>query len=130
MTSTTYCMRGGLGAPAAARRALVSSRPWDVRRRDDIALVLSEVVTNAVLHGGVGPDQELLIDVHVDRGAVGFDVFDLGEGFTPTGLDTPPRRSGLGLFIINRLAERWGVRPAPPGSCVWFEARLDGDRVV
>jgi|tagenome__1003787_1003787.scaffolds.fasta_scaffold20926315_2 anti-sigma regulatory factor (Ser/Thr protein kinase) len=130
MTSTMYCFRGGLEAPAAVRGALLTGRAWDVRVRDKIALVLSEVVTNAVLHGGVGPDQELHVDMRLGPDLVAFHVYDLGEGFTPTGLDEPNPRKGMGLYIINRLAERWGVRPAGAGSCVWFEARVDGDPVV
>jgi anti-sigma regulatory factor (Ser/Thr protein kinase) len=128
--STTYSLRGGLQAPAAARRALIEGQRWDVRRRDDVALLLSEVITNAVLHGGVGPDEELRIDETVGSGMVAYDVYDLGDGFTPPALDAPWRRRGLGLFIVNRLAQRWGVRPAPAGSCVWFEARIDRDPVV
>src|SRR5436305_9946677 len=120
--STTYCLQGGLDAPAMARRVVLGDHAWDVRRRQDIALALSEVVTNAVLHGGVGPDSELRIDVSFGPGVVAFDVYDRGDGFVPPTLDVPRRRRGWGLFILDRLAVRWGVRPAPGGSCVWFEA--------
>lgn len=28
---------------------------------------------------------------------------------------------GWGLVLVDRIAERWGVCPAPAGTCVWFE---------
>src|SRR4051812_16042948 len=125
--STTYCSQGGLEASAAARHALLDHCDWDERRRDDIALALSEVITNAVLHGGVGPDDELRIDMSVDEQVVGFRVYDRGDGFTRPVLDIPREDHGWGLFIIDRVARSWGVAPAPGGSCVWFEALLDRD---
>jgi anti-sigma regulatory factor (Ser/Thr protein kinase) len=127
MTSTTLCLHGGLDAPAAVRHWLLGLDGWpSEQRRDEVALMLCEVVTNAVLHGGVGPEAELRIDVVSDEHGVTFRVYDCGRGFLPPRLDQPHRGRGYGLFILDRLAHRWGVRRVPGGACVWFEALVDG----
>ena len=33
----------------------------------------------------------------------------------------PTRASGWGLFLVDELADRWGVEPADPGTLIWFE---------
>jgi len=88
--------------------------------------MLCEVVTNAVLHGGIGAQDELRIDVVSDERAVTFHVYDRGSGFLPPLLDRPQRGRGYGLFILDQLSHRWGVRNVPGGACVWFEALVDG----
>ena len=126
-TSTTLCLQGGLDAPAAARHWLLRHDEWpSEQQRDEVALMLCEVVTNAVLHGGVGVDAELIIDVVSDEHAVTFTVHDRGSGFLRPMLDQPQRDRGYGLFILDQLAHRWGVRRTPGGACVWFEALVDG----
>jgi anti-sigma regulatory factor (Ser/Thr protein kinase) len=126
-TTATLCVHGGLDAPAAVRRWLFDRDDWaSEQRRDEVALMLCEVVTNAVLHGGVGSDAELRIDVATNGDVLMFRVYDHGDGFVPPLLDRPERTRGLGLYIVDRLAHRWGVTRVPGGACVWFEALLDG----
>jgi len=56
LTATRLEVPGGLDASGRARRELLTRSSWPSERmRDDVALVLSEVVTNAVVHGGMGP---------------------------------------------------------------------------
>ena len=127
-TSTTVRVPGGLDASSAARRWLREYADWPAGRlRDDVALMLSEVVTNAVLHGSVGPGAEVRIEITMDARVVSFRVYDHGAGFTPPVFDEPPRRRGLGLFIVDGLAHRWGVTRATDGACVWFEALLTAE---
>lgn len=125
-TPTTLRVAGGIGAGAAARRWLAPRDGWLTRRaRDGIALMLSEVVTNAVLHGAVGPDEYVQIDVEQVGPMVTFRVYDRGEGFTPVPRDPGRARGGFGLEIVDRLAHRWGVERSNQGTCVWFEAVID-----
>ncbi|HEX2085648.1 MAG TPA: ATP-binding protein [Solirubrobacteraceae bacterium] len=89
------------------------------RRLDDLRLVLSELVTNAVVHG-TGPT----IDVRLtaDGPVVAGEVVDEGDGFTvppPPSLDAP---GGRGLAIVGALSRSWGVERG--STHVWFE--LDG----
>ena len=83
------------------------------------ALLVSEVVTNAVLHGR--SDVVLVIE---DRGATAYvSVSDTSP--------MPPRvhnfavesATGRGLRLVDQLAQRWGVDAAPAGKgkVVWFE---------
>lgn len=104
-------------SPGVARRRL---EEWfgSELQRDDIStakLLLSELVTNAVLHGrgqitvrATLDDQTLLIEV-VDEGA-GFDV--------PAMPVNPLQESGRGLWVVSSEASQWGVRG--PATTVWF----------
>ena len=85
---------------------------------DTVALLVSEVATNAVLHA-YGPD------VHVR-------VLDVGTRLRVEVLDGSPalplqRRAavgaedGRGLALVEALALRWGVEARPGGKTVWFD---------
>ena len=84
---------------------------------ETLRLLVSEVVTNAVRHGGSGTP----VEVHASwNSEVRIEVSDRGGGFTPTprigALDEP---GGFGLFLVGRLADRWGV-DTDNGTTVWF----------
>lgn len=100
----------------AARRSLSQHPALAEDLRRDMALVASEVVANAVLHGGCGPHDAVRIRAEYRLGSARITVSDGGPGFDPV---TAPRRQdgGFGLRIVDTLAERWGIAP---GS-VWFE---------
>lgn len=87
---------------------------------DTLRLLVSEVVTNAVRHGGNGQPVELHASWNSE---VRVEVCDRGDGFTPAprlgALDEP---GGFGLFLIGRLADRWGV-DTDDGTTVWFVLR-------
>ena len=85
-----------------------------------LRLLVSEVVTNAVRHGG-GEDP---VQVHATwNSEVRVEVCDRGEGFSPSprkgDLDEP---GGFGLYLVGRLADRWGVE-TDEGTTVWFVLR-------
>jgi anti-sigma regulatory factor (Ser/Thr protein kinase) len=83
---------------------------------DDVLLVVSELVTNAVLYG----DGEIELHMTFDGRRMTGEVTDGGAGFTrhlrPHGLG---RIGGNGLDIVERIAERWGMLRG--SSHVWFE---------
>ena len=83
---------------------------------DDVLLVVSELATNAFLHG-VG-DVELR--VAFDGRCVIGNVADAGTGFTCAPREQPHTRiGGNGLYLVERLASRWGVDEGT--ARVWFE---------
>ena len=75
-------------------------------------LVISELVSNAVLHSGTAIEVELVLDG--DR--LIMRVHDDGDGL-PTVLPQPRRAvGGLGLELVSRVAYSWGVTPDPRGG--------------
>ena len=121
----SFDIPGGLDAGAHARRVVLAGYAWPTPRiHDAAALMLAEVVTNAVLHGGAGPHETVRIDVTVNHAAITFSVHDPGPGFIPTPPDRPASSGGLGLVIVDRLARRWGVVAGRSGTRVWFEVAM------
>jgi len=113
-----------VGAAAAAREALREqngSLPEPIR--DDVLLLVSEIVTNAVRHAGAGPEHPLHLQLLRGPRWVVVAVADQGPGFTwhPTSPSGENESGGWGLFIVDQIADRWGVECTRSGSCVWFE---------
>jgi anti-sigma regulatory factor (Ser/Thr protein kinase) len=113
----------GVTAGRAARQTVLArNATLPTRVRDDVLLLVSELVTNAVRHAGAGPDSPLRVRLRHGAERVLVAVTDKGPGFsppaTPAGLDAS---GGWGLYLMDRIADRWGVEPTPSGSRVWFE---------
>lgn len=86
---------------------------------DAVSLMVSELATNAVLHGGT----DYVVDVDVRPTSVRVDVSDVGAGM-PVRTDALPTASrGRGLTIVDGIADSWGVvhATAELGKSVWFE---------
>jgi anti-sigma regulatory factor (Ser/Thr protein kinase) len=88
-------------------------------------LLVSEVVTNAVLHSPGPADALIRVHASVEQEAVRVAVTDPGEGFVPSqrAIRRPRERrpvGGFGLHVVNRAASRWGI-DAEGGTRVWFE---------
>lgn len=115
---------GGPDAATESRRALARLEHKLGRQLfEDVALLVSELVTNSVRHAGSGPEQQLHIDAWADPRGVRVEVADRGPGFdagaaTVATADEP--RSGWGLFLVGRIADRWGVL-SNDETRVWFE---------
>jgi anti-sigma regulatory factor (Ser/Thr protein kinase) len=85
-----------------------------------LLLLVSEVVSNAVLHSG-GPDDERIgFSASASEEAVTVSVTDAGEGFTPGEPGRGRPDGGFGLQILERAASRWGV-DCEGQTRVWFE---------
>jgi anti-sigma regulatory factor (Ser/Thr protein kinase) len=115
-------------AVAMARETVtqfVAEQQAETRRVEDLRLLTSEVVTNALRHSGVGADGSLLIAIDVERHRVRVGVTDDGPGFDPDSLrsPTPDQVGGWGLFLVEQLADSWGVI-RDGSTSVWFELRL------
>ena len=116
------------GAAAAARRGLIEGNgelPANVR--DDVLLLVSELVSNAVLHAGAGPDRPLQVQLLRGPRWVIVTVSDEGSGFTwrPSPDGSGNASGGWGLFLVDQIADRWGVECSSAGSRVWFEILYD-----
>jgi anti-sigma regulatory factor (Ser/Thr protein kinase) len=112
------------GAAAAAREALrAANGTLPEHIRDDVLLLVSELVTNAVRHAGAGPEQPVQVQVLRGPRWVVVAVGDEGPGFTWHHTAPPPGdgSGGWGLFIVDQIADRWGVERSASGARVWFE---------
>lgn len=115
-----------LDTPALARHELERWLPTslDDGERGTLRLLVSELVTNAVRHAGATAPVEL--DVGIGRERIRIEVHDGGGGFrraTPRPRDAGEGYGGYGLFLVERLASRWGVDTGA-GTRVWFELDL------
>jgi|tagenome__1003787_1003787.scaffolds.fasta_scaffold18607715_2 anti-sigma regulatory factor (Ser/Thr protein kinase) len=122
---------GGVEAAAGARRAVQAHAP-DLPEplQGDVLLLVTELVTNAVLHGRVGPDGSVLLECRRAGDRLRFLVSERdrelrsnGAALTlaPQSTNGNGRPSGWGLVLVDRIAEQWGVLDGRPGTCVWFE---------
>jgi anti-sigma regulatory factor (Ser/Thr protein kinase) len=93
----------------------------------DALLVASELVTNAVVHGGT----PARLDVNADDHAVTISVTDQA-GTMPEVRDPGPQAtSGRGLRIVEALSVSWGVAPHPDdGKAVWAQLVDHGPRTA
>ncbi|MEW2115885.1 MULTISPECIES: ATP-binding protein [unclassified Streptomyces] len=83
----------------------------------DVAeLLVSELVTNAVLHAA-SPFRFTLWAAH---GVLRCEVTDTGRR-TPRVRCAGVAESGRGMFLVDALARRWGCHQDGPGKTVWFE---------
>lgn len=88
---------------------------------DDLQLLVSELVANSVRHASAAPETPVGLDVRVSADRVRVEVSDAGGGFTPRAR-TPEQSAegGWGLFLVDRLADRWGVK-GNGQTLVWLE---------
>jgi anti-sigma regulatory factor (Ser/Thr protein kinase) len=95
--------------------------------RDDLLLLLSEVVTNAVRHSGAIKGDPIRIAMSETRDCVRVEVTDPGDGFAKPARLAPDlsKTGGLGLVLVDRLSRAWGTRRTSKGSLVWFELAHD-----
>ncbi len=121
----TYRIPGGVHAPAQAREIVSltvgASLPEDSLR--ELQLMVSEVVTNSVMHGECGELDELELAVAWNFGKIRLEVTDPGPGFRLTGPD-PDRPGGWGLAVVESLSDRWGI-DRTERTRVWFELTPD-----
>jgi len=86
-----------------------------------LTLLVSELVSNAVLHSDAPPESDIVLGLHESSpGVVRADVRDAGGGFTHVPRDPRRRMGGYGLLLVDAEASRWGVE-REGGTRVWFE---------
>ena len=94
----------------------------------DLQLLASEVVTNAVRHGGARHGEQVDLRIALTGDQVRLEVRDPGPGFSdmaPPSLPDTDRGGGYGLYLVDLYATDWGVT-GTEGTCVWFELPCAG----
>ena len=126
----SFAVSNGRDAPSAVRTALRErGAHFPPALRDDLLLLLTEVVTNAVRHSGAADGAPIAIEMREAEDCVHVVVTDPGDGFDRPGRLEPDhsRTGGLGLVLVDRLARTWGTRRTRAGAQVWFELAHDRD---
>ena len=107
-------------------RRLVSARLDDWQLNDEAGeyavLLVSELVTNAMRHGG----EPIRLVADITPSGIRVEVYDGNSDAFPAIRDIrPDAPGGRGLRLVDALADRWGTTEvAGSGKCVWFE--IDG----
>ena len=99
----------------------ISSIPDD--RAEDLRLLVSEVVTNSIRHRDPSITGWIRLRVESGDGHVRVEVHSPGVGiaFERSAKVGALRESGWGMYLLEQLADRWGVASAGSDTCVWFE---------
>jgi anti-sigma regulatory factor (Ser/Thr protein kinase) len=121
----SFELAGGPYAVTAARLALADLESHlDTSVAFDVRLLVSELVTNSVQHAQVEAEDSIVLMVAIGDENVRVEVRDEGPGFQPP-TSPPPEDAdkGWGLFLVEQLADSWGVGEG--GKGVWFEIRRD-----
>ena len=118
----TVTLQQGHGAPREAR-ALIS-RQWCLVHhtsvRDDAALLISELVTNAVLHGR--PPITVKIDCDPGTGVQVW-VSDGSPATPKVQALSATSGGGRGMALVSLLSDAWGTEFDADGKHVWFRLK-------
>jgi anti-sigma regulatory factor (Ser/Thr protein kinase) len=90
--------------------------------RQQLLILVSELVSNSVIHGGAGEGDEIGVSLAWTPERLRVEVRDFGPGFGKS-LAGSLREGGWGLQLVEQLSDRWGVTRTD-STTVWFEKRL------
>ena len=125
----SHCVRlasGPAAVPAARRQVQAALSAWAVPADPaDVALLTSELVTNAVQHTA---GLVITLVVSFSRGQVRVDVHDTSCVLPEVVADIPAdAESGWGLHLVASLADEWGYYRTPAGKAVYFTLAFGPD---
>ncbi len=114
-----YKINAQPAGPAQARRIIAEelSAVLSPRELDDVKLMVSELVTNGIVHGHREDEAPVMLDLCVNED-IRCAVLDRGSGFAKRVREPEP--GGWGLRLIEQLSDRWGMECSPQRTEVWF----------
>ena len=124
-------LRADPSSCAAARRLIEQlAEVLPASLLGDLLLVADELVTQALLVGHLDPARDMIIfELDAGRFDVTLAVEDPTDAFRPR----PPTRreeQGLGLVIIERVADRWGIERVGHITRTWASFAVSGSEDV
>jgi anti-sigma regulatory factor (Ser/Thr protein kinase) len=110
------------GAISIARKAIErAAADAPAPLLDNARLLVSELITNSVRHAGLAESARIGLHVDLRPEVLRVEVTDSGPGFeVEERVLTIYQQSGWGLFLVDQIADRWGV-DRNGGTRVWFE---------
>ncbi len=87
---------------------------------EDVRLLTTELITNALRHAGMTPDDEIGVKAEVSEGTVRIEVRDPGRDGDVEVREPGARGGGYGLLLVELLTDQWGVERRD-GNVVWAE---------
>ena len=123
--AASLVLSGSLEDVGRARRLASTLDDAPAEVRDDVALVISELTANALLHG----TPPVLVRLLEGDGCVRVEVRDAGSALPVRPRHNPEAMTGRGFALVASVASRWGVEPDPrDGKTVWAELCPAGQR--
>jgi anti-sigma regulatory factor (Ser/Thr protein kinase) len=117
-------------AASVARHTVAGLAPFlDPVVAENAELLVSELVTNSVRHAGLPSAASIEFSLRCSPEVLMVEVADAGRGFDhdaptrPRAVAGTDRASGWGLFLVDRIADRWGAVQVDGETRVWFELR-------
>ena len=110
-------------AVRAARRFVIDEAQPEGVDAEMVALLVSELAANAVLHA----QTPFTVAVDHDGSVLRVEVSDGREAEPIMKAHSPTAVTGRGLRLIDTVARRWGVDHRDGGKTVWFEYALTGE---
>jgi anti-sigma regulatory factor (Ser/Thr protein kinase) len=122
----TWTFPADLNAVRAARRAVREQlRRWELDGVTDLAeLLVSELVTNALRHGRTDAEPQLSVVFTSEQIVIAVD--DHSAVRPSIRCANSDAESGRGLFLVDALADAWGV--SPDGTTTWAVLNVTGQR--
>ncbi|MEV6478347.1 ATP-binding protein [Streptomyces sp. NPDC051576] len=127
--SQKFFRRERRSVPAArhfAHAFLVECGLAEAERGGDVLLCVSELATNALVHG-VPAGRQFRVVLRYDGRMVRVEVHDSGGGVPR--VDAHPEdtdEGGRGLLLVAALSDKWGVGERELGKVVWAEFGCEG----
>lgn len=114
------CLLDPLPASAGKGRSFATGllTRWGLEHLcDRVELLVSEVVTNAILHSR----SPIEVSVVLSEEALRVEVCDESPLLPVRRTYSEESTTGRGLLLIEALSDRWGTESRPGGKVVWFE---------
>lgn len=109
----------------AAARHFIGELDLPEPPRENASLLISELVTNAIIHGDLNSEDNIDVLVAKDD-ALRVEVCHRGEGFDLRPRERAPDEiGGWGLPLVEALAEDWGIHGSSGTTCVWFTCPIE-----